>query len=490
MAVLFIVQRMESLSHAFVFAGLWLYVWGRQRQLAGRPGWLAILIGLGAGTVIGALAKESAVMLPLYAFCAEACLFHFKNESGTRDRRMLWLYAFGLYLPALVGGSWLLQRSLRPGAFGIRNFGLIERLLTEPRVLLDYLHWTVLPDLNKLGLYHDDYQVSRSLLQPASTLWAMLALAFLFALALAARNRRPLFALGIAWFFSAQVLTASFLPLELVFEHRNYFASLGLMLAVVDMLLLLPATKWRRVGWITTGLLLVWYGSATGFRAWQWSNPLRFALNEVANHPMSPRAAYHLGQTYVIASDQKPNSPFTQAAIDAFERARTVPNGNILPAQGLLLLAARTGRPLKPDWWREIDERLRDHSIGPQEHGAMAALTDCAASKKCRFPVDEMNKMFAIALHRGDDPETINLYASFVLNVLDQPELALRLWKLSAQMSPQEPVYRTSVIKLLLALDRYDEARQQIAILRKMGRLGQFDRAADSLESRVRGAKP
>jgi hypothetical protein len=76
------------------------------------------------------------------------------------------------------------------------------------------------------------------------------------------------------------------------------------------------------------------------------------------------------------------------------------------------------------------------------------------------------------------------------LNVLDQPELALRLWKLSAQMSPQEPVYRTSVIKLLLALDRYDEARQQIAILRKMGRLGQFDRAADSLESRVRGAKP
>ena len=36
MAVLYVVQRMESLSHLFVFAGLLAYVAGRQRQLEGR----------------------------------------------------------------------------------------------------------------------------------------------------------------------------------------------------------------------------------------------------------------------------------------------------------------------------------------------------------------------------------------------------------------------------------------------------------------------
>jgi hypothetical protein len=45
MAVLYVVQRMESLCHVFVFAGLWLYVSGRQDQLAGTGGWVRILAG-------------------------------------------------------------------------------------------------------------------------------------------------------------------------------------------------------------------------------------------------------------------------------------------------------------------------------------------------------------------------------------------------------------------------------------------------------------
>ncbi len=47
MAVLLIVQRMESLGHLFVFAGLWLYAATRMRQLAGKPGgWPALLTAL------------------------------------------------------------------------------------------------------------------------------------------------------------------------------------------------------------------------------------------------------------------------------------------------------------------------------------------------------------------------------------------------------------------------------------------------------------
>ncbi len=54
MAVLLIVQRMESLGHLFVFAGLWLYAATRMRQLTRKPGgWPALLTALFGFTAVG-----------------------------------------------------------------------------------------------------------------------------------------------------------------------------------------------------------------------------------------------------------------------------------------------------------------------------------------------------------------------------------------------------------------------------------------------------
>jgi hypothetical protein len=187
-----------------------------------------------------------------------------------------------------------------------------------------------------------------------------------------------------------------------------------------------------------------------------------------------------------MVSHGKPNSPFTEAAFAALERARQIPDGNIMPAQGLLLLASQTGRPLKAEWWSEIVERLGKHTIGPQERGSLAALTECAASAKCHFPIEDMQKVFAAALSRGNDPEIINIYASYALHVLERPQLALGLWEITVQLRPQEPVYRESVIKLLIALGRYDEARAEIEKLRVLGRMGQDAHRAEEMEKRLR----
>jgi hypothetical protein len=101
-----------------------------------------------------------------------------------------------------------------------------------------------------------------------------------------------------------------------------------------------------------------------------------------------------------------------------------------------------------------------------------------------------MDRIFDAALSRGNDPEVINVYANYVLHVLDRPELALGLWKVSIELNPGEPVYRISTIKLLSAMGRRDEARVEIAKLRKLGRLGQFERLANELELRMREARP
>src|SRR5690348_18181678 len=64
MAVLYVVQRMESLCQVFVLAGLWAYLRGRHRMLAAtdatgeRSGFVQATLGIVLGTGIGLLSKE------------------------------------------------------------------------------------------------------------------------------------------------------------------------------------------------------------------------------------------------------------------------------------------------------------------------------------------------------------------------------------------------------------------------------------------------
>ncbi|WP_207780878.1 hypothetical protein [Cognatiluteimonas telluris] len=488
MAVLFVVQRMESLSHVFVFGGLWLYLLGRQRQLAGEPGggW-RIVSGVVAGTALGLLCKESAALLPLYAACAEACLLGGRDASGRRDRRLLLLFALVLVLPALAGMAWLLPNVLAPAAFAQRDFTLATRLLTEARVVMDYLQWSVFPSLRTLGLYHDDIVVSRGLWQPPATALALVALALLAAMAVALRRRRPMLSLGLAWFLGAQLLTATVVPLELVFEHRNYFASLGVCLAVADLLLLLPrGDSARRIGVLLTVAWLLFLGTTTLLRANEWSSPLRFASSEAAKHPHSPRSAYEYGRLLVIATRYRADSPMVPLAIRELERDRALPRSGILPHAALLLLAARAGLPQRDDWWRDLTGRLRRDPVGVQETSAIASLEQCARDRQCDFSIAAMLAMFDAASSHGPNAEVLNIHADYVLNVLRRPDAALELWADAIALRPREAQYRSNRIRLLIALGRDDQARREIAQLRSTGApLGTNERVARGLESRL-----
>lgn len=484
MPVLLIVQRMESLAHVFVFAGLIAYLAGRERQRRGERGAGLLGLALVLCPFVGVLAKESAALLPLYCLLAEACLFRFETVPGRRDRKLVLAHALLVLLPALLAFAWLLPRSLAPGAFASRNFDLIERLLTEPRVVFDYLRWIVLPDLRLLSLYHDEYVISRGLMQPATTLLALLALPLCLAAAWWLRARQPLLALGVLWFFAAQLLTATIVPLELVFEHRNYFASLGVLVALADLLLLVPGTaRARRIGAVAGVCAVLVLGMLTMLRVREWSDPVSFAFAEAQKHPDSPRAVYYLGWVLTAASKYQPDSPYVQPALDAFERARRLPDANALPDSGSLILASRTGRPLDPAWWRHMQARLALGPIGPQETSSLAVLVNCEIKGLCHFPPEDMLATVGAALTLGPHPEVYNIYANYVWNSAGDHELGLRLWQEAKRLQPAVVQYRVSVIRALTALGRREEARKEIAILRDMGRLRPYAAQADQLEA-------
>jgi tetratricopeptide (TPR) repeat protein len=183
--------------------------------------------------------KENSATLPLIILFIE---FMFVspgrlNQIILASRWYHWLIIFSLIILVFpfIQHKW---NSL-VGGFSGRHFTLSERLLTQPRIVLFYLSLLLLPLPGRMNLDHD-FSLSTSLISPLSTLMALLFLLGFLAIGFYTRKKQPLIAFGVFWFYLNLVIESSFVPLELIFEHRLYLPSVGFFLvvtAVTDILL-------------------------------------------------------------------------------------------------------------------------------------------------------------------------------------------------------------------------------------------------------------
>lgn len=484
--VLFIVQRMESLAQTFVLLGMLCYVEARARQIDGRDGsrwrlWIAFPLC----AVLGIASKESAALLSLYALAVEATVL----AGARRPRVELGIfYLVFLIVPGCIGLAWILPH-IGVDAYASRPFTLAQRLMTEPRVLVDYAVWTLLPLPHFFSFFHDDFAISTGPLQPWTTLPAMLTVGALAVAAIVLRKRRPLAALGLLWFLAAHALTATVIPLELVFDHRNYFASAGLLLAGVVVLADAGAAAERfrilRAALIgALGLLCV---LSLALRTLEWSDPVKLAITEVARHPDSPRATYELGRTYSILGGYRTDSPNTAHAFDALENAMRVPRATILPEVGLVMLASRTGRPVPDAWWRSMIEKLEQRRPTVEDATGIKSLTLCQRQGRCVVDDQEMLAVYLAALKNGSkNADVLYSYAIFAFNRLHDRDLALRLAREAATSG--DPQFSINLAGFLINLGDLDGARIEIDRLRARNKLGKLTSSIATLDQRVSSA--
>ncbi len=447
-SVLYVVQRMESLAQTFVLLGLWGYVVSRARLLDGKPGMTQLATVLCSCTVLGLLCKETAVLLPFYAALIELAILGFEGKDPAVKKRLHLFYILFLVLPGLAGLAWLAPRTFGPGTYIGRPFTIGQRLLTELRVVTDYIGWTLLPLPDQLSFYHDDIALSSSLINPPQTLVCIIFLMGLLSVALWQRRRHALLSLGLLWFFAAHSLTATIIPLELVFEHRNYFASIGLFIAAADIVLLLPL-QLKLVRWLAPigmGTLLAF---TTALRAQEWSNPLRLAYTEVAEHPLSPRANYELGRLLVIASNYKSDSPFVPEAIKVLDRARLLPGSSALPESALLLLAYHTHQPVDIQWYQSLETKLRVQPLSAEDISSLQSLLSCEVQDKCPIRPDQMLSLFLAALSHPNPPSRLlGIYSDFAVAVLHDYALAERLLVQAAATTSDNERYRHDLLRV------------------------------------------
>lgn len=294
--VLYVVQRMVLLSSFFVLLALLAVYYGWREYSEGRParGFFAIFILGGLLGLVGLLAKESAFLLVVYMLCLKY-VFDVTCQPSYFSYRVL--------LPVFLWAAFAsLSAYLIYGSFGgfdvsyeLRPYNVVERLLTESRVLWAYLGQTLLPKSSSLGLFHDDYLISRDLISPISTLLSVLAwFGVVSLIGAAVYFKKPAIVFVTAWFLGGHVLESTVLPLELYFEHRNYLPSISIWVGVALILLKLHSifdtVAKKRLLWALScfwliGILFVSYSTVN-----LWGQPTKFKLISASENPTSIRA--------------------------------------------------------------------------------------------------------------------------------------------------------------------------------------------------------
>ena len=286
---LYVVQRMAQLAALFIFLGLIGYVYGR--SLLDKNAFRAYLVmsaSLGIGTVLALLCKENGILLPLLAGTLELTVFASHKAGATRLNR-LWVWLF-IVAPSAVVFLYLTYYAANADFYSIvppRNYSLFERLLTQPRVLIDYLQNWYIPKLYTTGIFQDHFSKSTGLFAPVSTALSILFHAALVGIALAKRRQWPLFSLAVLFFYGGHVLESTVLNLELYFEHRNYVSAGFLFLPVVA--IIQEKIRPKTFLLVSAGILLL-LGSFTRYSATVWQSLPSIVEASARKAPTSARA--------------------------------------------------------------------------------------------------------------------------------------------------------------------------------------------------------
>ncbi len=284
---LYPVQRMAQLSALFTAFGLlclsFFLDYLEQGKL--KPAFCFGFFGFPLALVLATFSKPNGTLLILYALLA-IWLTHNSYQIKKPAVKFYFLFIACLTVPLSAGLLYFISHWSDFVDYSMRTFTLEDRLLTQLNAMVFYIKIIYFPVLNNLTLFHDDFPISRTwdldTIKSALILFLMLLTAFL------CRKKHTVISFGLLWFFIGHLLESTVFQLEMVFEHRNYFASFGLFLIISYLISIIDISKIiKNTTLILSFILLI---TLTTVRANTWrSEELLFSIN-VKDHPNSVRA--------------------------------------------------------------------------------------------------------------------------------------------------------------------------------------------------------
>ena len=455
-SVLYVVQRMTSLSATFVLLALALYSRVRLRHRRGIPMPAGGLFAAVFCAVLALLCKETAVVLPLYAGLVEIWVLKTWRVPLTLCSRLM---LAGVAAVVLAAGTVYFVYYIAPG-YGGREFTVSERLWTEARVMWAYVQLLIVPVPGSFTLFHDDLVLSRGWLEPISTLLSVLSLLAVCVVVVARRVDQPYLLFGWVWFLAGHLLEGSFVPLELMHEHRNYLPGLGIILLMV--LALADGLGSRPIaGRICAIVALLMFVMVTGMRADLWADPVKQIETELAHHPRSARLWYEAGRLRIEHANADPTR--LQAGIEALQRAADLAPIKSLPFAAQLTMAIERGDRSR------IVRLIADISAQPRERVGIDVFQDlvkCQGYGRCRTDAAAVQALGTALLLRRDlstpaRQRLLQWLAVFYARVLADPAAAITILRDLVAQQPGDLDLRTRLAEAYAVAGQHNEARRQ-----------------------------
>lgn len=292
-SVTYIVQRMNALAATGQLAALLLYIAARRSVAPQRQ--VGLFVAAGFAWLLGVGSKESAAIAPLTVWLYE---WYFEQGLSREFVRRSAVFFVAVGLPTAVAAFVLLAiGGYDPLAtYPEKDFTPLERLISQPRVLVFYVSELLWPLPSRLSLLHT-FEVSRSLFSPWTTLPAATAVGLALAgCALSATRYRLLSFCGL-WFFVHLAIESSVVPLALAMEHRLYLPLAGPCIGLAFFAVTRIGSDRRRRGWaigVALALIAV-LGVGTHIRNREWASPETLWRDVLRKYPDDFVARLNLG---------------------------------------------------------------------------------------------------------------------------------------------------------------------------------------------------
>lgn len=379
--VLYIVQRMTLLATTFSLLTFIAYLYMRRNFLTEHYVAGAIMLGCAAlAAALGFFSKETVVLLPLQILLIE--FLSSVNGGAKRNRILAFIFWCGVVPASVIVISYPLKlfiantlHYLATGTeieYTTRSFTMFERLLTEQRVLGDYLMDLLLPKMQSAGVFYDGYKISTNLFNPLSTLMWLLVHVGLLLGSFFFRKRAALIFFCVWWFYVGHLIESTTPMLEIKFDHRNYLPSIGVLLLLAYGIGSLRNDAFQK---FIVGTVIVVYASLLFMGASLWGKPLAAAMVAVEKNTDSPRALEHAAGLHLktYGADERVEELLRRSIevapkVDAELKFISV------------FCKAHNGRPVN---WSDLAERVQKSERDWSLYSTLQHILERYINKKC-----------------------------------------------------------------------------------------------------------
>ena len=482
--VLYVVQRMTMLSTMFTVVALLIFVHLRTVNHCSRRRNILIFF-ITAASLAACLSKENGVLVIPYMLLIE---FTVLRTGVSIDRNMKPSSNIKIASAGIVGILMLLlgifnyHTELFSG-YIMRDYDMWDRLMTQPGVLCLYLKMILLPNLADMSLYHDTYPVHRAF--SLQIIFQVLIWVMFLVIGHVLRRRFPILIFGLGLFLIAHSLESTIFPLELVFEHRNYFGLLGIIIIFCWGIFAGLKTFFSTRSAVVTGVaVLTLLGFQTSLRSSEWSSAESFDTQALIRNPDSIRALN--GWTTYLASQGK-----IKLAIEHLQHSHQIrPDSPHFLLQLLMFVGA--GSEPAPALLAYVENELRTKPLKSEELASLGELLKYSTEGRFDWPSrNDLTKLYRIAteheikyLKKVSESLLFEQYSD-LLKEAGKYKIALAAIQTSVQLDPRSPEPLIRQADLQFNLGELDSASQTLQALDRIDRYGSFAEQREHLANQI-----